>query len=210
VNYKQRTLERAGTLERDHPARFAMTVVVPLGDPGLVIRPIFRVVPKEAPADWRERVAATYTVADLGPIGAPGALEERLAATPGGVIALGLERGQAHLLTPKGDDAFASVAPAGHSTEWTRVPPNALRYAVLAPLWDVSDDDLRLGLVEYEHEVEPVLQAVAKGACGFLLHPCAVADVVTLAERGERMPQKSTFFHPKLGTGLAFYPLIGE
>ncbi len=28
-----------------------------------------------------------------------------------------------------------------------------------------------------------------------------------LADQGERMPQKSTFFHPKLGTGLVFHPL---
>jgi uncharacterized protein (DUF1015 family) len=210
VNYKQILLDRLGTLPRDHPARFAMSVIVPLDDPGLVIRPIHRVVPKPAPPDWRARLAATYTVEELGPIGDGSALEARLAATPGGVVALGLDRGQATLLTPRGGDAFAAVVPPGHSAAWTQVPPNALRYAVLGPLWGVTDDDLRLGLVDYEHEVEPVLAAAARGACGFLLHPCAVSDVVTLAEQGERMPQKSTFFHPKLATGLAFYPLTGE
>ena len=34
-----------------------------------------------------------------------------------------------------------------------------------------------------------------------------ISGVVTNAKSGERMPQKSTFFHPKLGTGLVFHPL---
>jgi uncharacterized protein (DUF1015 family) len=35
----------------------------------------------------------------------------------------------------------------------------------------------------------------------------SVAETLLLAEMGERMPQKSTFFYPKMGTGLVFYPL---
>jgi uncharacterized protein (DUF1015 family) len=42
---------------------------------------------------------------------------------------------------------------------------------------------------------------------GFLLPPVGIDDVMSLADQGERMPQKSTFFHPKLGTGLVFHPL---
>ena len=30
---------------------------------------------------------------------------------------------------------------------------------------------------------------------------------MALADQGERMPQKSTFFHPKLGTGIVFHPV---
>ncbi|MCA9821340.1 MAG: DUF1015 family protein, partial [Dehalococcoidia bacterium] len=37
--------------------------------------------------------------------------------------------------------------------------------------------------------------------------PVSVADTLLLAEKHERMPQKSTFFHPKIGTGLVFYAL---
>ena len=42
---------------------------------------------------------------------------------------------------------------------------------------------------------------------GFLLAPVGIGEVMALADQGERMPQKSTFFHPKLGTGLVFNPL---
>src|SRR4029078_12514898 len=98
--------------------------------------------------------------------------------------------------------------PTGQSEARTRSPPTLLRYGVLGPLWGIGDDDLRAGLVEYTHLAPEVLDRTrAEGACGFLLPPVGISDVILLADRGERMPQKSTFFHPKLGTGLVFHPL---
>ena len=84
-----------------------------------------------------------------------------------------------------------------------------LRYGVLEPLWNITDDDLRLGVVEYNHDTAETVSYVEThpATTGFLLNPVSVDSVVTLADRGERMPQKSTFFHPKLGTGLVFNPL---
>lgn len=43
---------------------------------------------------------------------------------------------------------------------------------------------------------------------GFILNPTKVEEVKAVAEQGERMPQKSTFFYPKLLTGLVFNPLF--
>jgi uncharacterized protein (DUF1015 family) len=47
----------------------------------------------------------------------------------------------------------------------------------------------------------------AEGA--FLLRPTEIEDVWEVARRGEVMPQKSTFFYPKLTSGLLFFPLDG-
>jgi uncharacterized protein (DUF1015 family) len=40
-----------------------------------------------------------------------------------------------------------------------------------------------------------------------VLNPVSVQRVLDLADAGERMPQKSTFFYPKVPTGLVFNPL---
>jgi uncharacterized protein (DUF1015 family) len=45
----------------------------------------------------------------------------------------------------------------------------------------------------------------AEGA--FLLRPTRIEDVWAVAQRGEVMPQKSTFFYPKLTSGLLLHPL---
>ncbi|MFN0093358.1 MAG: DUF1015 family protein [Dehalococcoidia bacterium] len=206
VNYKLRTLDREGALPRDHPARFAMTAIVAASDPGLVIRPIHRVVPRPAPADWRERLAPNFSVEPLAD-SSPATLAAALASHRDAIVALGLDAGAACVLKPLDGDVFARLAPSGHSAEWAEVGPNLARYGILAPLWGITDDDLRAGAVEYSHDLDEVLDRAHDGACCLLLRPVSVEAVISLADKGERLPQKSTFFHPKLGTGLVFHPL---
>ena len=213
VNYKNRRAEE-GKLERDHPARFAMTAVVAASDPGLVIRPIHRVVPRPAPADWRTSLEARFEVGAVDGVpdgaGRAEALDALLASAPGSIVALGLdEPGSVHLLRLRAAAVLAANIPAGRSERWAAIPPNVLRYGVLEPLWQITDDDLRLGAVLYTHDTGEVLALAAEhaGSVSFLLNPVGIEEVMALADQGERMPQKSTFFHPKLGTGLVFNPL---
>jgi uncharacterized protein (DUF1015 family) len=206
VTYKQRESEREGTLERDHPARFAMTAIVPAADPGLVIRPIHRLVPRPAPAGWRETLGAHFVVEQLSAVSQE-AVRAALAGGRSTIVAVNLEPGTAHRLRPRDAGVFARLAPAGHSEAWAAIPPNLLRYGVLEPLWGIGDEELRAGLVEYTHETDEVLRQATGETCGFLLNAIDVQAVIALADQGERMPQKSTFFHPKLGTGLVYHPL---
>ena len=213
VNYKNRRAEE-GRLERDHPARFAMTAVVAASDPGLIIRPIHRVVPRPAPGDWRNRLEPLFEIGAVAgvPDGAARveALDALLASSPGSIVGLGLEgEDSVHLLRLRSAALLAPNIPAERSERWSAIPPNVLRYGVLEPLWQINDDDLRLGAVLYTHDTDEVLTLAREheGAVSFLLHPVGIEEVMALADQGERMPQKSTFFHPKLGTGLVFNPL---
>ena len=63
--------------------------------------------------------------------------------------------------------------------------------------------------VSYSRDVGTVLDQVAAGTAqaAFLLRPPAVADVVAVANAGQVMPQKSTYFYPKPASGLVFNPL---
>lgn len=213
LNYRNSRLEAGETLERDHPARFAMTAIVPAADSGLVVRAIHRIVPKQAPADWAQRLERDFEIEQIKDIGDTASEAEayiaRLAQSPSAIMALNLEPGAVHLLTVRDDSVFERIAPAGHSAGWVRIGPTLLRYGVLAPLWDITDEDLAAGVVEYEHEAD-IAHSRAFGSAhtaGFLLNPVTVQQVLDLADQGERLPQKSTFFHPKLGTGLVMYPL---
>lgn len=212
VNYRN---WRAGQeeLPRDHPARFAMTAIVSASDPGLVIRPIHRMVPRPAPSDWRERLAGAFEITQVKLIGdsseRAAELGSLLAADPANIVAIGLDPGQVHLLRRQQGARLAGVIPPDRSEAWAAIAPNVLRYGVLEPLWAISDDDLRAGLVEYSHDTSEVLEFLDAhtGSTAFLLNPVTIGSVMGLADQGERMPQKSTFFHPKLGTGLVFHPL---
>jgi len=212
VNYRNWRLEQ-GELPRDHPARFAMSAIVAASDPGLVIRPIHRMVPRRTPHDWHDRLGSAFDVTHVKLVGVgdqqTAEIAALLAADPTNIVALGLEPGQAHVLRRRPGAALAGSVPGGHSSQWTDIAPNILRYGVLEPLWGITDDDLRAGVVEYSHDPREVLDWLHghTNSTAFLLNPVTIESVMQLADQGERMPQKSTFFHPKLGTGLVFHPL---
>ena len=73
--------------------------------------------------------------------------------------------------------------------------------------WDVSK--LAKGWINYEH-TEPDylkrLQSLTRSV-GFFLPPTDLKAVIHFARQGQRMPQKSTFFYPKLASGLVTYEL---
>jgi uncharacterized protein (DUF1015 family) len=80
-----------------------------------------------------------------------------------------------------------------------------------------SDDDFGPRVVEalqpigvtYTASAADAVAAVDRGDAGaaFLLEPVTVEQVARFAHAGETMPQKSTFFYPKLTSGLLFHPL---
>ena len=63
--------------------------------------------------------------------------------------------------------------------------------------------------VTFQHGPDNVRRAVATGEAqaGVLLRPASVAQIEATAHGGERMPPKTTFFHPKVRTGLVFRDL---
>jgi uncharacterized protein (DUF1015 family) len=80
-----------------------------------------------------------------------------------------------------------------------------LHHAVLGPLLGVPD-----GAVSYVHSQAEAEEALANGACrlAVLMRATPVQQIVDVAEAGESMPAKSTFFHPKLPSGLVIHPLV--
>jgi uncharacterized protein (DUF1015 family) len=80
-----------------------------------------------------------------------------------------------------------------------------------------TDDDFGPGVVEslapegvgYTAYADEAVAAVDRGdaAAAFLLEPVTVEQVARFAHAGQTMPQKSTFFYPKLTSGLLFHPL---
>ena len=65
------------------------------------------------------------------------------------------------------------------------------------------------GPVTYTPYADQAVAAVDRGEAGaaLLLRPPTVEQVQEVAGRGETMPQKSTYFYPKLPSGLLFHPL---
>jgi uncharacterized protein (DUF1015 family) len=61
----------------------------------------------------------------------------------------------------------------------------------------------------YVHDVREVLAAVKERSCDLacLVQPAGIDHIRQLASTFEKMPAKSTYFYPKLASGLVFNPI---
>jgi uncharacterized protein (DUF1015 family) len=105
--------------------------------------------------------------------------------------------------------ALCAVLPTGELM--LRPRPDALAEArdLDSARLDVALAALPAHEVTFQHGPDNVRRAVAAGEAqaGVLLRPATVAQIESTAHGGERMPPKTTFFHPKPKTGLVFRDL---
>jgi len=181
-------------------------------DPGLVILPTHRVVHGLQgfdPARFVERVREQFEVEPL-PVLPPAELRERLAAK-------GRAR-PAFLVESKNLRLLLALRPGAESA--VRGPP-ALRTVDVAVLHALIFEEI-LGIdraaqekqsnLRYVKDFEAALrEAVLPDVqAAFLLNPTKVEQLQAVADAGEVMPQKSTYFFPKLASGLVLNPIVPE
>jgi len=188
--------------------RYILMCLVALEDPGLTVFPTHRLV-RGLDSQRREALAQAlrrdFAITDV-PI-------EQIAPAPGeGPLQLGyIDRwdGRASRLTLK-DQAIADAALAGHSEAYRRLDTGVLETLLLKGALGLSDDDISdFNGLFYARDTAEALALVGSGEydAAFLMRPTPVGQVSEIAAAGENMPPKSTYFFPKLLTGLLFNPL---
>jgi uncharacterized protein (DUF1015 family) len=202
----------AGAWTGEEPENFVLMAVTSTADPGLLILPIHRLVrPRTLPPDPVAALREAFDVEDAGALADASARDRllRLLAEAGrrttAFGAAGLAPGRLHLLTVRERAAVERRMPPGHPPAWRALDVNVLQYGVLEPLLGIDGATIAAGEhVRYTENAAEALDAVAAGAVplAFLVNPTRAEQVIAVAAAGDRMPQKSTFFYPKLGTGL--------
>ena len=113
-----------------------------------------------------------------------------------------------YLLTLVDPGAVAALVPSGTDPAVAQVEAWVLQEAVLRPaLGDAYADH-----VAYVHDGAAALDAVRSGAgqLAFFLKGVPAGLFEHVVARGVRLPRKSTYFWPKLPSGLVINPLWGE
>jgi uncharacterized protein (DUF1015 family) len=116
---------------------------------------------------------------------------------------------QPYLLTLK-DQAIADAALEGKPEPYRRLDTAVLEALVLRGALRMSDDDIsHLRGLHYSKDLVDAIEAVESGRAdaGFFMRATPVEQVREVAATGESMPPKSTYFYPKVPTGLVFNPL---
>lgn len=187
--------------------------VVPVEDPGLAVLPTHRVVTPRRPVARGSLIEGLGACFEMEPVDRD-RLRAFARAAPGEgsppefAVAFGRPI-EIRLARLRDGDSMARRAP-GRAEAWRGLDVAAAHLLVMEDLLGVSEGDLtRGGLVSYTHDGEAALAAAAaEGGVAIVLRPTPPGAVVRVACAGERMPQKSTYFYPKVAAGVALRPLV--
>ncbi len=192
----------------DGEHRYILMCLVALEDPGLTVFPTHRLVNR---LDEKRRAALAQALQrDFQIAEVP--IDDAAPAPGGGLLQLGYITSQderAYRLTLK-DQAIADAALSGHSDAYRHLDTGVLETLLLKGALGLSDDDIsHFNGLFYARDTAEAIAKVRSGEydAAFLMRPTPVSQVRDVAAEGENMPPKSTYFFPKLLTGLLFNPL---
>ncbi len=95
--------------------------------------------------------------------------------------------------------------------EWKKLDITILHSLIIKDILCITEQDIEgENAVKYVHNDDQAFDLVKEGKyqIAFFLNPTKIEQVTALASKYEKMPQKSTFFYPKLLTGLVMYKMM--
>lgn len=224
LNY--RAQRNSGTGTGDESYNFVMMTLVNLYDPGLVILPTHRLVRNVDQGDIStllQKLQEIFILEEFPLSPKRDNFKEFLSrlsekgADPAGrrmhrhVFGVYHGGGRLYLASLKNEDGLPGLMPAGKSPAWQGLDVSVLHCLIIEKHLGVGPELLAGGdHVTYTREEEGALAAVDSGEyqVALFLNPTLVEEVTQVAANGEKMPQKSTFFYPKIITGLVINSLL--
>ncbi len=197
--------ESMGQRDQVVPEDFMMMALSSMSDPGLVLLPTHRVVSK-LPISREVLLKKLGEQFELHETHSTRLMPSIEKARHEGGLAFGLatEGGRGVVLTAKNPDSLVALVPGEHSLALKKLDVSILHSVILDQLIGLPQSDL----ISYTRDSHEATKLVDEGAtAAFLMNPPTVDDMRTIALGGEKMPQKSTYYYPKILSGLVLWSL---
>lgn len=210
-NYRDQVYD-SGFLSPEHPANYVLMHFVAMDDPGLAVLPTHRLlpgVPELSAGELAEKLGEFFTTHDVGegPCAANEVWEDIETTDRQDTMAVFTRkdgRWTIIQLTAAGREKMDEVG-VDRDPTWRQLGVSILHRLVIetlvAPQTEVQP--------RYAHLVEEVVEGLESGEypLAVLVMPATVDHIRQVSMAGERMPAKSTYFYPKLLSGLVINPL---
>ena len=185
----------------DHPARWKLAAFFPAFEDNVTVLPIHRVV-----ESWPDGAdAGKFFNINGMQFWRPEDAEHAVGHTPGTLGHYSRQDGTEVWAYKQG---AAQVWDGQPSDTYKKLPTAAFEASVMRGLLGLTPDDIMqkkgVSFVKSVSEAKRLIWAGHKRA--FFLPPTRVEDIIATARKGEVMPQKSTYFYPKVLSGLVAYP----
>lgn len=217
LNYQREMQEVTGKRDGEQPFDYIMMFLTSLDSEGLVILPTHRILHKEFGADVNiveviEELSEYFDTKEAKvKLNEPEQTAKKITST---LAELGAKRLSYAMLLPGNRIIYLSLKPRikideliedDMSKELKELDVVVLHRFIISQIWignpevDIEDDELI-----YTHDIHKVISQIrSKDACAsFILNPPSMEKIKKLVLNGELMPPKTTYFYPKLLSGL--------
>ena len=190
------------------PQRYVLMCLVALEDPGLTVFPTHRLLRDLRPGQHETLASAIRRDFDVIELSSTDALVPAY-AQPARLGYIDSHFRRPWMLTLK-DQSIADAALSDHAEPYRRLDTAVLEALILKSALGMTDDDIdHFAGLGYARDFDQALQLVQDGDydAAFFVAATPIEQVQEVAAAGESMPPKSTYFFPKVPTGLLFNPL---
>ncbi len=226
-NYRDELAESRGGISPEHPANFVLMMCVGMSDPGMIVLPthrLFRGLPELTAAQLADKLGDCFTTEDAGEGPAQAAEVWEMVETEDEQSTLGLythadSRWTLARLTDAGRAKMAEIS-SDHSDDWHGLGVSILHRLVVdhllaadesvAPKYVRNIDEVVDGLTHGDSAGRDLTGQQGTGEpfpLAAIVMPATLEHIRAISEHNERMPAKSTYFYPKLLSGLVLNPL---
>ena len=211
LNYRNYCRENGISKEGD-PQDYQMMYLVDMQHPGLVVFPTHRMVRDLESFDKDEVLKGCEEYFDITKFTSVGNINSELAKQyKQGKKAFGFYcgTGEWYLLVLKDIEVMADVLP-DLSEASQQLDVSVLHSLILEKTMGIDKENMANQInLTYTKFFEEAIMKVDKGEfqCSFILNPTRVTEIRDVAAAGEKMPQKSTYFYPKMITGMVMNDL---
>jgi uncharacterized protein (DUF1015 family) len=215
INYAQERQQQTGNKDPKAPFNYIMVVLCNMFDPGLSILPTHRlitlpqvdiggIVKKLERYFIVEKKIIEKNIKEYQKIGKH--IMNDIVTDSDHKFAL-YTKGMYYLLTLKDENVMDTRA-SDHSETWRTLDVSILHKLILEEFFGIDEKNLE-DHVKYTRVDAEAIQLVDDGKydCSFLINATKIDQLKAIADAGEHMPQKSTYFLPKMLSGLVMYKM---
>ncbi len=194
---------------------FVLMTLVDFADPGLIILPPHRLLRGLSTSNLSSLINKLKSFFDIEelPLGIPGVEQQVDALLASGdrirLVLFGLKGKQLLVLELRDFTAASKLMPYFHSELYKRLDVSVVDHIILEELLGLasSQEEVRIAYnYDREDAISKVLDEEYQLAC--ILSPVRTEVIKAIADAGDRMPRKATYFYPKLPSGLVFNRLV--
>ncbi len=211
--YQRERRTYCSAVPEEEPFDFVMMTLVDFSDPGLVILPAHRLVRGMSKSTLNELITrlGTFFEVEEVPLNMTNIsrqVNDLLVEETGEVklILYGLIKEHLLVLKLRDYSTVSPMIPYFHSELYKRLDVSIVDHVILEELLGLSHDMAGVSL-DYSYDGLEAINRVLdqEYQLAFIVSPLRPEAVKAIADSGDRMPRKSTYFYPKVPAGLVFY-----